>query len=256
MKPVIFPYKMGSNSAKSLAHELGALRVYPDRNYRPKTNHLIINWGNSNWPRWYNSDRQYLLNHPVHVEKAANKLKAFQVFQQAGISCPEWTTDYNLVIRWLQENPDLVVYGRETLTGHSGQGILLIGTGEEELIPPCPLYTRQVKIKKEFRVHVFNGEVIDVTQKRRRSGVESNTLIRNLSNGWVFTREDMIVPDCVKAEAIKAVQVLGLNFGAVDVGYNQYYDKAYIFEVNTACGLEGTTLQRYKEVIERLCYEV
>ncbi|MDE1867790.1 MAG: hypothetical protein KGI08_08805, partial [Thaumarchaeota archaeon] len=81
MKPVIFPYKMGSNSAKALAHELGALRVYADRGYRPKQDHLIVNWGNSNWPRWYNSDRHYLLNHPVYVEKAANKLQTFQTFQ-------------------------------------------------------------------------------------------------------------------------------------------------------------------------------
>ena len=248
MKAVIFPYKMGSQSAKALAQGLGALRVYPDRGYRPKANHLIINWGNSQWPSWYNSDRHYMLNHPAHVQKAANKLAAFQSFSQYAVSCPEWTTDYNVVTGWLQENPDLVVYGRETLTGHSGAGIVLITPQTRRI--NCPLYTRQVKIKKEYRVHVFNEEVIDVTQKRHRSGVESNSLIRNLDNGWVFTREDMIVPECVTAEAIKAVQALGLDFGAVDVGYNQHYDKAYIFEVNTACGLEGTTLQRYTEAIE------
>lgn len=248
MKPIIFPYKMGSLSAKALAHELRALRVYADRRYRPKHSHLIINWGNSQWPRWYDSDRHYMLNHPVHVEKAANKLHTFQSFQQNEVSTPEWTTDYYLVIQWLADNPDLIVYGRQTLTGHSGVGIKLIRAGEE--VPRCPLYTKRLKFKKEYRVHVFNGEVIDVTQKRRRSGVEANSLIRNLDNGWVFTRENMIVPDCVTEEAKKAVQALGLNFGAVDVAWNELQNKAYIFEVNTACGLEGTTLQRYKEAIE------
>ena len=33
LKPIILPYKMGSQSAKALAQNLGALRVYPDRNY-------------------------------------------------------------------------------------------------------------------------------------------------------------------------------------------------------------------------------
>lgn len=263
MKPIIYPYKMSSQSSKKLADVLGTFRVYPDRNYRPKQDHLVINWGNSHWPTWYNSDVHYLLNHPAHVGVAANKLKTFQAFQRAGIVCPEWTTDYNLVIQWLRENPNLLVYGRRKLTGHSGQGIEICNpsdswqegqysTSSDDLdsFRGCPLYTRQLKYKKEFRVHVFKQEVIDVTQKRRRNGVEANPLIRNLDNGWVFTRENVIVPDCVLEEAKKAVQALGLDFGAVDVAWNETQDKAFIFEVNTACGLEGTTLQRYKEAIE------
>lgn len=245
MKLVIFPYKMGSQSARALAQGLGALRVYPDRGYRPKVNHLIINWGNSRYPNWrYNPFK--MLNDPLRVSNACNKEKAFSLFKARAVEIPEYTENKTVAGWWVDQGD--IVYCRTILSGHSGNGIIIASTLND--LVDAPLYTKQVKIKKEFRVHVFNGQVIDITQKRRRAGVETNSLIRNLANGWVFTREDMIVPECVTAEAIKAVQALGLDFGAVDVGYNQHYDKAYIFEVNTACGLEGTTLQRYMEAIE------
>lgn len=249
MKLIVYPYKMSSQSSKVLAGEIGALRVYPDRNYRPKEDHLIINWGNSTLPRWITSDTR-MLNPCQNVALAANKLKTFTVLKECNVNTPEWTTDYNLVIQWLQENENQIVYGREKLSGHSGQGIKLIRSGEEvPPIPRCPLYTKQLKFKKEFRVHVFCGSVIDVAQKRRREGVDANPLIHNLDNGWVFTRQDMIVPDCVTEEAIKAVDALGLDFGAVDIAWNETQNKAFVFEVNTACGLQGTTIQKYKEAI-------
>jgi D-alanine-D-alanine ligase-like ATP-grasp enzyme len=42
-----------------------------------------------------------------------------------------------------------------------------------------------------------------------------------------------------------------LDFGAVDVIWNEKEDKYYVLEVNTACGLEGTTLDKYVEQFRR-----
>ena len=52
----LFPYKLGSISAKRLARTLGILRVSPSYNARRKD--VIINWGNSNPPhfRWMEQD--------------------------------------------------------------------------------------------------------------------------------------------------------------------------------------------------------
>jgi D-alanine-D-alanine ligase-like ATP-grasp enzyme len=49
----------------------------------------------------------------------------------------------------------------------------------------------------------------------------------------------------VTSEAIKAVNCLGLYFGAADVIWNDKEQRAYVLEVNTAPGLEGTTLENY-----------
>jgi D-alanine-D-alanine ligase-like ATP-grasp enzyme len=43
-----------------------------------------------------------------------------------------------------------------------------------------------------------------------------------------------------------------LDFGAVDVIYNRAQDKAYVLEVNTAPGLEGSTLDNYVEAIQKV----
>ncbi len=70
-------------------------------------------------------------------------------------------------------------------------------------------------------------------------------IVRNHDNGWVFCRQDVHPPDEVINQSIEAVRALGLDFGATDVGWNEYYQKACVFEVNTAPGLEGTTLENY-----------
>jgi D-alanine-D-alanine ligase-like ATP-grasp enzyme len=56
----------------------------------------------------------------------------------------------------------------------------------------------------------------------------------------------------LKDIAIGSVNILGLNFGAVDVIYNEKENKYYVLEVNTAPGLSGTTLEKYVDAIIEL----
>jgi hypothetical protein len=130
------------------------------------------------------------------------------------------------------------------LTGHSGNGIVIIEP-DGHLIN-APLYTKATKHKYEFRVHVFKGKVIDVQQKKRRIDYRGpNTGIRNHSNGYIYARVDIDVPEILLSSSIQAVNLLGLDFGAVDVGYRERDSRVFIFEINTAPGLVGTTLNKY-----------
>ncbi|MNJ09659.1 hypothetical protein D3C77_38070 [compost metagenome] len=105
--------------------------------------------------------------------------------------------------------------------------------------------------KEEYRIHVFNGEVVDVQRKARKKDVpddQVNWKVRNLANGFIFARgEEALgnVPQDVLDQAVKAVAALGLDFGAADVVYNDKQGKAYCLEVNTAPGLSGSTLDGY-----------
>jgi len=117
-------------------------------------------------------------------------------------------------------------------------------------LPKAPLYVLYKKKRSEYRVHVFNGQVIDVSEKRKRRGIDRDDgYIRNLANGWVFCRDGIVEPADLRDLAIRAVQALGLNFGACDIIWNERENKCYVLEVNTAPGLEGTTLQRYVDAI-------
>jgi hypothetical protein len=255
MIPIIYPYKMGSKSATALARALTTRKVFPDGRYRQRPNHLVINWGNSNNPNW---DIRYRhLNHPVSVLRASNKLYSFRAFSDSNIQTPEWTTSSHEAGGWISDG--IVVLAKTSLTGHSGAGIIVLDSSTDEMdLPDCQLFVKYKKKRYEYRVHVFKGEVIDTQQKRKsreanQSG-DVNTLIRSHSNGWVFCR-DGITPDPVRESlAIRSVEALGLDFGAVDIIYNERENQYYTLEVNTAPGLEGTTLDKYVEAIQRVLY--
>lgn len=117
----------------------------------------------------------------------------------------------------------------------------------------APLYVKYVKKQQEYRVHVFNGSVIDVQRKMRRTDTpdaEVNWQVRNHCNGFIFGREGVELPDVALTMSKDSVGALGLDFGAVDIIYNAHEDKYYVLEVNTACGLTGTTLEVYTAAIQ------
>lgn len=252
----IYPYKLASEGARSLRNTLSAILpyrvklVHPDGRFNPRRTDLVINWGNTAFPTSWKWDAKDF-NHPKDVQLACNKLSAFWAFKNHDVPTPEWTVDQNEAQDWVNNGFTVIV--RHLLTGHSGQGIEVVSEGE---VPKAPLYTKYKKKRAEYRVHVFQGEVIDTCQKKKlteanRAGAV-NTLIRNHSTGWVFCR-DGIVPCPAREElAVKAVQALGLDFGAVDIIYNEHKNQHYVLEGNTAPGLEGTTLAKYAEAIGKL----
>lgn len=250
-KLIIYPYKMGSESAKKLAQNTNARRVFANGRYVPKVNQVILNWGSSVNPNWRDIAIRRgvtILNKPENVALATNKLQSFYKWCESGISIPPFTTDINVAKYWIENGKR--VFARQQLAAHSGRGIVVMETPEE--LVSAPLYTQYIKKKWEFRVHVFQGQVIDYAQKRQRQGFEGgNKYIRNLANGWVFCRENIDHFDDVKELAVKATAALGLDFAAIDAIRTES-GKVYILEANTAAGLEGTTLERYISTISTL----
>lgn len=233
----ILPYKQGSRSSKALAEQLGGLvlRLQLSK-YRQKPHHRLINWGNSNPPFEcrFNGNAAALL-------EVSNKLEFFRSFEGAVI--PEY---------W--ENSDDIpddafpVVCRKLLTGHSGAGIHIAASRGD--LQAAPLYVRYIKKKEEYRVHCGRYsdriEVISLQRKARRlDHPNPNWEVRNHSNGFVYVRNDVNPPPCVTEAALAVFGQTGLDFGAVDVIYNAYHDRAYVLEINTAPGLEGQTVLDY-----------
>ncbi len=239
----IFPYKIGSLSAKKLARALKVLRV--GHYYNAKRSDTIVNWGNSHPPhfRWMDQD----LNKPNAIALASNKIKTFTELECKSFKhIPQYTVSKDTA-KLLIDRGD-TIYCRSTVTGHSGRGIVIANTVDELI--NAPLYTVKTKHRDEYRVHVFKGEVLDVQKKKKRNGFTGcSTGIRNHSNGWIYARTDVAIPDMLCPIAIQAVELLGLDFGAVDIGHKVNDNKFFVFEVNTAPGLEGSTLDKYTKAI-------
>lgn len=258
MIPIIYPYRMGSKSATTLARALGTKKVWPDRNFRCRHNHLIINWGSSDGGRVFGDiDGGHYggwLNPIMNVRDASNKLRALEILDSMDrtISIPEFSVGINIAQQWLSEGHTVVE--RHVLNGSGGRGIRIVNTSEDLL--EAPLYTKYIKKQHEYRIHVFQGRVIDIQQKRKRREVsndEVNYQVRNHINGWVFCRDNIHEPDeSLMDMSIRAVSALGLDFGAVDVIWNRNRQQGYVLEVNTAPGLEGTTLGKYVGAIQSL----
>ena len=182
-----------------------------------------------------------------------NKIEQFKRFTMAGLSCPGYCTEQSAV-------PNLgskVVFARTLVNSTNGRGILECVVGESEL-PFAPLYTAYIPKKAEYRVHVFNGEVIDIQQKRKSRSFDKelrDSRIRNVNNGYVYCRDGINPPDGITYLAIAAVNACEYQYGAVDIIYNEKRNQCYVLEVNSRPGLIWTTLDKYADAIVK-CFNL
>ncbi len=243
----VYPYKQGSSSAAVLAQSLeGRVLRLKRSSFRRRQQDTIINWGSSQIP----SHLLPVLNHPARVLTASNKLRFFTALQELNLT-PLFWSNQNEIPDNVFNNGGVVVC-RTILGGHSGAGIV-IARNHEELVE-APLYTQYVKKQDEYRIHVGilpdeTSTIISVQRKARRQDAPDdlvNWQIRNHQNGFVFVRENVHPPDAVIQAAVTSLDHIHLDFGAVDVIWNERYQRAYVLEINTAPGLEGQTVVDYQ----------
>ena len=239
----VLPYKPGSASAKLLANALGGKRLRAKGSkFRGRPADTIINWGRKEGiPQNMALFGPTILNKPGCIP--VNKLDFYEQYPKL---VPEFSTSIEDAKKWLAKDGNPKVVCRTLLNASGGRGIT-IASNEAELIP-ARVYVKYIKKLSEFRIHFMRGEIIFVQQKRKRNGNDdANFEIRNHDNGFVFCHKDVELPWQVKEIGEALIGSTKLDFGGIDVLFNQKRGKAYILEVNTAPGLEGTTLDKYVE---------
>lgn len=285
MRYNIFKGDRASNGARALQVALGATMLRStDSRYTGRQDSCVINWGNTAAEaiRLQNiaegAGRKFF-NNAGAVSTAVNKRDFFRTMTDNApdITIP-WCDNY-------ADAQSLVanggrVFARTVVTGHSGKGIELMVSATDndiqavqqlrrtDLLPihvvgsgvpsnemfTCKLFTQGITGKRiEYRVHVFNGEVTLTQQKMRKEGwaenPKYNSIVRNVDSGWIYGVESVnpVGLPTAHAASIRALEVLGLDFGAVDIVYKEDTNKSYVLEVNTAPGLadEGSALQSY-----------
>ena len=141
-----------------------------------------------------------------------------------------------------------------------------------------------IDINTEYRLHVFGDSVIYASKKSENPAIEGwinqrkekiiysarkndvncdeptmmfilkklakeatlpDRIIRSNTRGWKFSNVRISsLPTALKNAAIKAVQVVGLDFGAVDCALDTI-GHPFIIEINTGPGLHGTSFNKY-----------
>ncbi len=233
-----------STSAARLAQALGWARIRDGEGLARRQREAVINWGSTTLP---NLDEVTVYNPAVTVANAISKQMSYakwegQPWALPLITAPEEGCSYLL--------------RRDGLSGGRGIGLWTSG-----FLPPnmsehdflVPLFRKT----HEFRVHVAFGRALGISQKRARRLFPVNRVIRSHDNGWIFSYNNLILIEEDKARimsaAVDAVFLLGLDFGAADVLAKLTQDtprrvKSFkICEINTAPGLEQTTLRLYAQ---------
>lgn len=259
MTAYVYPYKQGSKSAIALAQSLQTrvIRLEGSK-FKPARGKVIVNWGSTSAPDSFAASGMTILNPFELLRRASNKRLFFEMTTEAERAprVPPFTTSKVTAGDWFVPGKDVTVFARTILAGHSGEGIVKVTSAEElDAVPDNTLLCLYVPKRREFRLHVAKEQgVFSVQEKKAREGGagDADYQIRNLSNGFVFARNNLNdVPEDVGVQAVKALEMVELDFGAVDVIWNERKQQAFVLEINTAPGLEGQTVLDYTGMLAR-----
>lgn len=109
----------------------------------------------------------------------------------------------------------------------------------------CDFYTEYIPNTREYRIHVFQGEVIRIQGKYLDfPDQHTNPYVKNHGQGYRFRAPDRQLNSDRLEAATAAVDALGLDFGAVDllIGEDRL---CYVLEVNSAPACSPLTAQAY-----------
>jgi len=193
---------------------------------------------------------QSVRQHFLVTQRPLNKVEQFERFTLAGISCPKWA-------RTSEEARVLAcktLFARTLINATCGRGIVEFDS-DAAIYPRAPLYTEYIPKKAEYRFHVFGDQVIDIQQKKKKREFnedERDTRIRNLHNGYIYSRDGVNPPNGAADLAIRAVAALGYQYGAVDLIYNEKRNQCYVLEVNSRPGLVGSSPFKYADALINL----
>lgn len=240
----LYAWNEHSEGARELCQALGIRRIRRERStYVGCHNKTVVNWGSTTLPG--NIQESRIINRPETVAAMSNKRTFFDLLSIGDARLPEFTTRIQDALRWLNERGTKVVE-RHVLNGHSGNGIRIVENSLD--LQNAPLYTKYVPKKAEYRVHFGGGQIIDVQRKIRDPNREpTNWAVRSHENGFIYVRNGVQdgMPRDVLEQAAIVIRESGLDFGAIDIIYNQSRAEAYVLEINTAPGLTGETVNSY-----------
>lgn len=124
--------------------------------------------------------------------------------------------------------------------------------GHDLLNPPNTpdFYVRKETLVAEYRVHSFLGASLRAGKKKPIEGGAPHAWIRSLLAGWKISYDGVSVRQSHRNIAHAAVEALGLDFGAVDIGERED-GSIIVLEVNRAPGLDGGTITAYADAIRK-----
>ena len=251
----LLPYKTASKSAKTMRDYLGVPMIDP-QGYETHTYvSPIINWGNG-WLSRSNIagmfPNGFIVNPVKAIARAVDKVKTLSSLAEKGVNTPIWTRNKEVAESWPQFGAIVLC---RTNGGRDGQGITVHMPDDELPLPNADFYSVYTECEKEFRVHMTtlmdgNDVSLVVERKPKRSARHEHPIIRT-GEDWYMAANTLSSANLtkIKGVAYDALDAIGLDFGAVDIGMSG--GNFVVFEVNTApSDLGPKTLRTYKNIFK------
>lgn len=213
-----------SDSARELVAWIngnGGEAIKQGRYFVASEDDLIVNWGSG----VIQAPGMRILN----PRTIGNKYKELQALSAAHVPCPQSILGMPGAAGWLARR----------LHHHEANDLLAgLEVGD--------YYVKYVETVREFRVHSFRGVSIRAGLKVPRTD-NPHPRFRSWRAGWKLSYGadcQAVLTQAIRDLAHKAVAALQYDFGAVDIGIDTA-GKPFVFEVNSAPGLEGGTIAAY-----------
>lgn len=226
-RPYVRVYE-GGNSEKFTKKTLNELNLAGQK---------VIRWGNRIEAETNKDTIMY--NKSEAIAKATDKKLSRELFIKDKVRCPQFADPDRRVELW-------PVIARPH-THAKGKNFVILNNTEEfvnhyNTNHATWYYSEFVNKDREFRVHCAHGKILAIMEKAR--GGDTIAWNRH-QTGEAFTKvaqKDYIYTVCF--QALKAIKVLGLDFGGVDVMLlnKDAKDKseAFVLEVNTSPTLNSS----------------
>lgn len=240
-----FTILYSSKSSKTGKDLLNKFRPKMTKAFRKRTNKklntdVVLRWGST---EIFNRLKTRLeLNSFEAVNNTSNKRIMMQKLIEANISTPKILFD-----PFVQE-PEIVDEFKDEDGGFYVRGFNNEVRYDDEIKRGDQYISKTIENKRrEYRVHVFNNEVIAIYEKIPN---EIDTKIFKAFNCHfeLKNRENCKLSLADQQLCINAVSSLGLLFGGVDI-LRDKQKNVFISEVNSAPALNGININRYVDKI-------
>lgn len=230
------------------------------------------------YPKFFGKRTIVEVNTPNAVSVSANKLLMKQAFTDAGVTTSDWWVINGDVLTSMKVAAESITFDKalypivaKHIFGSRGTGnTLLKSKGElENFLKGKDLskyiFEKYYAYNREYRLHMTSEGCFYTCRKMLKSGAKERWFRNSENSVWILeenplfdkpTNWDSIVADCVKA-----LNAVGLDFGALDVRVQSAKDndgnviknpKWIIIETNSAPGLEKIGLAKYVEEIPKI----
>src|SRR5512139_3773789 len=228
---VIISPKSTSESAKYIAEclDIDYVNPYTKDKFDFTEYNKVINWGVS-----ADISGNIVLNKPIAVEIAVNKLKTFR--KLAGhVRSVEWTTDMDVARNWAALGNTVVA--RKFAKGTCSKGIELIEHGGN-FDAEYKFFSKYLPHEAEYRINAYKGKVVSIQEKIRRekAGVFKFKLL--------YGKPTQPIVDMVE----KVYNQIDLDIFGIDLLVDNS-GNFNLLEVNSAPSIFGKTAERFVKLI-------